>query len=81
MALRFDFSFYSVMFEDKKKYDVRFIHIPYTHKNKSRALCVKKTPFFMGGDHRTHTGFNIDGRTARPHRAQRTSQGHVNDDI
>ena len=56
MALRFDFSFYSVMFEDKKKYDVRFIHIPYTHKNKSRALCVKKkTPFFMGGDHRTHT--------------------------
>ena len=49
MALRFDFSFYSVMFEDKKKYDVRFIHIPYTHKNKSRALCVKKNPFFYGG--------------------------------
>ena len=49
MALRFDFSFYSAMFEDKKKYDVRFIHIPYTHKNKSRALCVKKNPFFYGG--------------------------------
>jgi hypothetical protein len=38
MALRFDFSFYSVMFEDKKKYVVRFFHNPYTHKDKSRAL-------------------------------------------
>ena len=38
-----------------RKFGVQFLRIPYTHKNKSRALCVKKTPFFMGGDHRTHT--------------------------
>jgi len=55
MALRFDFSFYSVMFEDKKNtmFDssISLIHI----KISPVRFALKKTPFFMGGDHRTHT--------------------------